>query len=57
MTEISLSLADDLLKQYPEGVNVKTMFDVGPGAYLIRVVVRDGADQRLSAVNGTGIIE
>ena len=55
--EISLRLADDVLKQLSEGMNVKTTFDVEPGAYLIRVVVRDSADGLLSTVNGSGLIQ
>ena len=55
--EISLRLADDVLKQLTDGMNVKTTFDVEPGAYLIRVVVRDSADGLLSTVNGSGLIQ
>ena len=38
-------------------MNVKTTFDVEPGAYLIRVVVRDSADGLLSTANGSGLIQ
>lgn len=55
--EISLRLTDDTLRQVTNGVNVKTTFDVEPGAYLIRVVVRDSSGQLLSAVNGAGVVE
>ena len=54
--EISLRLEEDVLQQLTEGMNVKTTFDVEPGAYQIRVVLRDSGDQLLSAVNGSGFI-
>ena len=55
--EISLRMADDVLKQYTEGMNIKTTFDVEPGSYLIRVVLRDAGNGLLSTVNGSGVIE
>jgi hypothetical protein len=55
--EIALRLTDDALKQLTDGMNVTTTFDVEPGAYLIRVVVRDSGDRLLSAVNGAGLIQ
>jgi VWFA-related protein len=55
--EVSLRLSDDVLKRSTDGMNIATTFDVEPGAYLIRVVVRDSGDELLSAVNGSGIIQ
>ncbi|HVN18513.1 MAG TPA: VWA domain-containing protein [Dongiaceae bacterium] len=55
--QISFHLEEDTLKQLTDGVNVKTKFDVEPGAYLIRVVLRDSGDELLSAVNGSGIVQ
>lgn len=55
-TEIAMHMDDDLLKQVTAGMNVKTTFDVEPGAYMIRVVVRDSGDEILSAVNASGLI-
>jgi VWFA-related protein len=54
--EISLHLADKVLQKLTAGMNVKTSFDVGPGAYLIRTVLLDSGDQLLSAVNGSSVI-
>jgi len=34
------------------GVTVKTSFDVKPGAYLVRLVVRDSQAAQVSAENG-----
>jgi hypothetical protein len=34
------------------GVTVKTSFDVKPGGYLVRLVVRDSQAAQLSAENG-----
>jgi VWFA-related protein len=55
--EISLRLADDVLKQFTDGMNVKTTFDVESGAYLIRVVVRDSGNGLLSTVNASGLVQ
>lgn len=54
---LSLHFASDVLNRMTEGMNVKTTFDVKPGAYLIRVVVRDSGDGLLSTVNGSGFIQ
>ena len=35
-----------------DGVTVRTTFDVKPGTYLIRLVVRDREERKLSATNG-----
>jgi hypothetical protein len=34
------------------GITLKTSFDVKPGSYLVRLVVRDGDGQLMSAENG-----
>jgi hypothetical protein len=34
------------------GLNVKTTFDVQPGKYVLRLVVRDSEGQMMSARNG-----
>lgn len=54
--EIKLRLNDDTLHKLTDGINVKTNFDVKPGAYVIRVVIRDSEDQLISAVNGSAAI-
>ena len=35
------------------GITLKTSFDVKPGSYLVRLVVRDAEGQMMSAENGT----
>jgi hypothetical protein len=35
-----------------QGLNVKTSFDVQPGKYVLRLVVRDSEGQMMSARNG-----
>jgi VWFA-related protein len=54
--EISFQMGNDVLGQLTDGINVKTTFDVQPGPYLIRVVLRDSGNQLVSAVNGSGFI-
>jgi len=34
------------------GITLKTSFDVKPGSYLVRLVVRDQEGQMMSAENG-----
>ncbi len=55
--DLSLHLTGDVLRQMVAGMNIETSFDVKPGAYLIRVVVRDSGDGLLSTVNGSDFIE
>lgn len=54
--EISLHLSDDVRSQITKGMNVTTTFEVPPGAYFIRVVVRDIGTGSVSAANGSGFI-
>jgi hypothetical protein len=54
--EISFHMGDDVLEQLSGGINIKTTFEVQPGPYLIRVVLRDSGNQLVSAVNGSGFI-
>jgi hypothetical protein len=35
------------------GITLKSSFDVKPGAYLVRLVVRDSEGQSMSAENGS----
>jgi len=49
---VTMRLKDDTLEhRVDSGVTVKTSFDVKPGSYLVRLVVRD-AEGQLSAENG-----
>jgi hypothetical protein len=47
-----LRLKDETLERLGQGITVRTSFDVKPGTYLIRLVVRDAEGQKLSATNG-----
>jgi VWFA-related protein len=50
---LELRLKDATLEHLDQtGVTVKTNFDVKPGGYLVRLVVRDGKAAQLSARNG-----
>jgi VWFA-related protein len=50
---VELRLRDATLeKLLNSGVTVKTNFDVAPGSYVIRLVVRDSEGQTMSARNG-----
>ncbi len=50
---IEFRLKDDTLEnRMGQGVTVRTSFEVKPGTYLIRLVVRDSEGQMMSAANG-----
>jgi len=50
---LEMRLRDTTLERLSHtGVTVKTSFDVKPGAYLVRLVVRDSQAAQLSAENG-----
>jgi VWFA-related protein len=51
---VTMKLKDDTLEhKLPTGITLKTSFDVKPGSYLVRLVVRDAEGQLMSAENGT----
>jgi hypothetical protein len=50
---IELRLLDPTLeKLLNSGITVRTNFDVAPGSYVIRLVVRDSEGQNMAARNG-----
>jgi VWFA-related protein len=50
---IEFKLKDDTLEnRLGQGITVRTSFDVKPGTYLVRLVVRDAEGQMMSASNG-----
>jgi len=52
--ELDLRLTDDTLEhKLAAGMTVKTSFDVQPGNYLVRIVVRDGESGAMSAENAS----
>lgn len=55
-TTIQLHLHQNLLQQISKGIYVDTTFDVPPGVYRIRVVVRDAATGLVSTADGSGVI-
>jgi hypothetical protein len=48
---VDMRLKDETLDHMSNGVTVKTTFEVQPGTYLVRLVVRDAEGQALSATN------
>jgi hypothetical protein len=53
--QISLALKDATLAEWMKsGLTVKTDFSVGPGKYLVRLLVRDSEGQML-AEHGSGV--
>jgi VWFA-related protein len=51
---VTMKLKDDTLEhKFPSGITLKARFDVKPGSYLVRLVVRDAEGQLMSAENGT----
>ena len=49
---VVMRLRDDTLTQLAAGISVKNSFDVAPGAYVVRLVVRDSEGQAMAAQNG-----
>jgi len=54
---VELRLKDETLSHLGNGVTVRTTFDLKPGTYLVRLVVRDTEGQALSAANSAVNIE
>ncbi len=51
---VTMHWKDDTLEhKLGSGITLKTSFDVKPGTYLVRLVVRDAEAQMMSAENGT----
>jgi len=51
---VELRLRDETMNRLSQtGINMKTSFDVQPGAYLVRLVLRESEDAHMSAVNQT----
>jgi len=51
--KIAMRLRSETLSKLGSGITVKTNFDVKPGTYLVRLVVRDSEGQLMSAQNGS----
>ncbi len=49
---VEMRLRDETLARLSAGITVKTNFDVKPGAYVVRLVVRDSEGQAMAAQNG-----
>ena len=51
---VTMHLKDETLEhRLGSGITLKTSFDVKPGSYMVRLVVRDAEAQLMSAENGT----
>jgi VWFA-related protein len=51
---VTMNLKDETLEhKLGSGITLKTSFDVKPGSYLVRLVVRDAEGKLMSAENGT----
>ncbi len=51
---VTMHLKDETLEhKLGSGITLKTSFDVKPGSYLVRLVVRDAEGQMMSAENGS----
>jgi len=51
---VTMNWKDETLEhKLGSGITLKTSFDVKPGSYLVRLVVRDAEGQMMSAENGT----
>jgi hypothetical protein len=51
---VQLRLLDSSLERYLQtGVTIRTLFDVKPGTYLVRAVVRDTESAQISGMNRT----
>jgi VWFA-related protein len=51
---VTMHWKDDTLEhKLASGITLKTSFDVKPGSYLVRLVVRDSEGQLMTAENGT----
>jgi VWFA-related protein len=49
---VTMRLKDETLAKLGSGITLKTSFDVKPGSYLVRLVVRDAEGRLMSAENG-----
>jgi VWFA-related protein len=49
---LTMRWKDETLDKLGSGITLKTSFDVKPGSYLVRLVVRDQEGQLMSAENG-----
>jgi len=50
---LTMRLRDETLqRRMAPGINIRTSFDVKPGSYLVRLVVRDKEDKMMSAETG-----
>lgn len=49
---LEMKLKDETLARLNAGITVRTNFDVKPGSYMVRLVVRDTEGQMMAAANG-----
>ena len=49
---LKMRLRDETLARLGSGITIRTNFDTRPGAYFVRLVVRDANGQMMAAANG-----
>jgi VWFA-related protein len=49
---LEMRLLPATLERPTAAITIRSTFDVGPGGYLVRLVVRDAEEQHMSALNG-----
>ncbi len=50
---VDMKLKDETLaRRLNGGITVKSGFDVTPGSYFVRLIVRDSEGQKMAAING-----
>ncbi|MBV8896175.1 MAG: VWA domain-containing protein [Acidobacteriaceae bacterium] len=49
---LEMKLKDETLERLTTGITVRTNFDVKPGSYMVRLVIRDTEGQMMAAANG-----
>ena len=49
---VTMKLKDETLARLNSGITLRTTFDLKPGTYLVRLVVRDAERQMMTAENG-----
>ena len=55
--QIEFHLLDRTLEgRLAQGITVRSSFDVKPGTYMVRLVVRDAEGQQMAAQNGSVFI-
>jgi len=49
---LEMRLKEETVARPTAGITIRNTFDVAPGGYLVRLVVRDAEEQHMAALNG-----